>query len=287
MSLDDSSIPVRPASPADESPAEPPAIPVVARIEVGPDLRVPWTWLDLFLLAVISLVATVLFRLLLFGAFAKFGIAPMRIQQSPALFGLFTLVQQMLLIGALLGYLAAQLRVNFRVRFWRTIGWRGFEPGQVPVALRYLGFVVFGFAIALIVESVSLRFGNKARLPVQALFQDRRVALALMAMSVLVAPVFEETIFRGYIYPVVARSYGVAVGVLGTGILFGLLHAPQLWGGWLQISELVAVGIIFTYARAVTRTVLASFLLHVSYNFFVSFGIVLVSPWLRLIAPHR
>jgi membrane protease YdiL (CAAX protease family) len=287
MSLDDSPIPVQPASPADESPAQPAASPVVARIEVAPDLRVPWTWLDLFLLAVLSLAATILFRLLLFGAFAKFGIAPIRIQKSPALFGLFTLVQQMLLIGALLGYLAAQLRVNFRAPFWRTIGWRGFEPGQVPAALRYFGFIVFGFTIALVVESVSLRFGNKARLPVQALFQDRRVALALMVMSVLVAPVFEETIFRGYIYPVVARSYGVAVGVLGTGILFGLLHAPQLWGGWLQICELVAVGIIFTYARAVTRTVLASFLLHVSYNFFVSFGIVLVSPWLRLIAPHR
>ena len=105
------------------------------------------------------------------------------------------------------------------------------------------------------------------------------MALALMLMAVFVAPAFEETIFRGYIYPVVARTYGMAVGVFGTGILFGLLHAPQLWGGWLQICELVAVGIIFTYARAVTRTMLASFLLHVSYNFFVSFGlVVLVSP---------
>jgi CAAX protease family protein len=276
MSLDDSSIP-----------RQPPASPVVARTEVAPDLRVPWTWLDLFLLALLSLVATLLFRLLMFGAFARFGIAPAQIQKSPALFGLFTLVQQMLLIGALLGYLAAQIRVTFRAPFWRTIGWRAFEPGQVPAAVRTLGFIVTGFAIALIVESVSLRFGNKARLPVQALFQDRRVALALVVTSVLVAPIFEETIFRGYLYPVVARSYGVAVGVLGTGILFGLLHAPQLWGGWLQICELVAVGIIFSYARAVTRTVLASFLLHVSYNFFVSFGIVLVAPWLRLIAPHR
>jgi uncharacterized protein len=278
MSLDDSSIPIEPASPAS---------PVATRSEIAPDLCVPWTWLDLFLLAVLSLVATALFRMLLFGAFAQFGIARVQIQRSPALFGLFTLVQQLLLIGALLAYLAAQLRVSFRAPFWRTIGWRRFETGQVPVALRYVGFVVFGFAIALIVESVSLRFGNQEKLPVQALFQDQRVALALMVMSVLVAPVYEETIFRGYIYPVVARSYGVVVGVFGTGILFGLLHAPQLWGGWLQICELVAVGIIFTYARAVTRTVLASFLLHVSYNFFVSFGMVLVSPWLRLIAPHH
>ena len=119
----------------------------------------------------------------------------------------------------------------------------------------------------------------------QALFQDRRTAILLLLMSVLVAPVVEETIFRGYIYPVVARSFGMATGVLATGILFGLLHAPQLWGGWVQIALLVGVGIIFTYARAISRTVLASYLLHVSYNFFVSFAFLLGSHWLRLVSP--
>ena len=137
------------------------------------------------------------------------------------------------------------------------------------------------------VETVSFKFGTKAKLPVQQLFQDRRIALAVMLLAVFVAPVIEETIFRGYIYPVVARSYGVIAGVLGTGILFGLLHAPQLWGGWVQISMLVIVGIVLTYARAVTRTVLASFLLHLSYNFFVSFGVVVVMQGLRLIAPRH
>jgi membrane protease YdiL (CAAX protease family) len=77
----------------------------------------------------------------------------------------------------------------------------------------------------------------------------------------------------------------VAGGVLATGILFGLLHAPQLWGGWVQIGSLVIVGIIFTYARAVTRTVLASYLLHVSYNFCTSFAFLLGSHWLRRLPP--
>jgi len=77
----------------------------------------------------------------------------------------------------------------------------------------------------------------------------------------------------------------VATGVFATGILFGLLHAPQLWGGWVQIALLVIVGIVFTYARAVARTVLASYLLHVSYNFFVSFAFLLGSHWLRLVSP--
>ena len=52
-------------------------------------------------------------------------------------------------------------------------------------------------------------------------------------------------------------------------MLFRSLHAAQLWGGWGQIALLVVVGIIFTYVRAVTRTVFASYLLHVSYNSFL------------------
>ena len=90
-----------------------------------------------------------------------------------------------------------------------------------------------------------------------------------MLLGVLVAPVLEETIFRGYIYPVAARSFGVTGGVLFTGTIFGLLHASQLWGGWGQIALLVVVGIVFTYARAATHTVVASYLMHVSYNSFL------------------
>ena len=53
----------------------------------------------------------------------------------------------------------------------------------------------------------------------------------------------------------IARSFGIGAGVVITGTLFGLLHAPQLWGGWGQICFLIVVGIIFTYVRAISRTV--------------------------------
>jgi membrane protease YdiL (CAAX protease family) len=285
MTLDDSSLPPLPDSPAAEPAGS--AVASAEDIALTQDLRVPWTWLDIFLLAVIALVGSALFKILLLGVFGKFGIAGAQIAKSPALFGLFNLLLQLLITVALLIYLAAQVRVNFRLPFWRTIGWRPFDPGPLPPAVRICGWIAAGFVLAFVVQSVTLRFASKAKLPVQALFQDRRVALALMLMAVFVAPAFEETIFRGYIYPVVARTYGMAVGVFGTGILFGLMHAAQLWGGWLQIGEIIIVGILLTYARAVTRTVFASFLLHVSYNFFVSFGLVVLAPWYRFLSARH
>ena len=271
-----------------ELPASAPApreLPAAAHLALPPDLRAPWNWLDLLVLAVLTMVGSFLLNLLLVSVFAAFGVKPAQLRASPSEMGLFTIVHQALLFLLLLGYLFAQIRGSFGAPFWRTIGWHAFEPGHAPRALRYFGFIAGGFLLAAAVQAASIAFGNNAKVPMQALFQDRRTAVLLLLMAVFVAPVIEETVFRGYIYPVVARSWGMAAGILATGILFGLLHAAQLWGGWVQIALLVIVGMVFTYARAVSRTVLASYLLHVSYNFFVSFAFLLGSHWLRFVSP--
>jgi uncharacterized protein len=87
-----------------------------------------------------------------------------------------------------------------------------------------------------------------------------------MAMAVFVAPLVEETVFRGYLYPLFAKSFGIVPGVLLTGVLFGLMHGAQLGWTWGIVALLIVVGIVFTTVRAYTGTVLASFLLHLGYN---------------------
>ncbi|HTQ86818.1 MAG TPA: CPBP family intramembrane glutamic endopeptidase, partial [Candidatus Solibacter sp.] len=81
-----------------------------------------------------------------------------------------------------------------------------------------------------------------------------------------------ETVFRGYVYPVLARKFGIFAGILLTGILFGMVHVPQLWGGWGQIATLVAVGMALTATRAATHSVFASYLVHLGYNGFLFAG---------------
>ena len=117
----------------------------------------------------------------------------------------------------------------------------------------------------------------------QELFKSRSGAMLLMAMAVLVAPLVEETVFRGYLYPLFAGKFsgiasflgidaaqalrfGTATAIFITGVLFGLMHAPQLGWTWGLVSLLSFVGVIFTFARARTGTVVASFLLHLGYN---------------------
>lgn len=297
MSFDEhnTTLPPEPSDPSDGAPPTPAALQESAPVTGPPaapggqaqpeDLRVPWDWPDLLFLGAFTLAGMILLTLLVEGIFALCGVSPAELRHSPGKQSYFALLAQALLFFALLGYLFAQIRVRFGAPFWRTIGWRPLETGRRPRALVYLGIFGAGFVFATVIEIASGLVGTKTKLPIEKLFQDRVAAILFMLMAVLVAPVIEETIFRGYIYPVVARRFGVAAGVVGTGIVFGLLHAPQLWGGWGQVVLLVIVGIVFTYARAVTGTVVASYLLHLSYNSFVSLAFFIASHGLRHLPP--
>jgi len=240
------------------------------------DLRVPWSWLDVVVfllfgvgsLVVIGQVTGVAVMILL-------GTTPAALEQVPQAKAVWLTLQQGLWSGAILLYLFATIRMRSDAPFWRTIGWRRFELPGVGRAQTYALYVLGGCVFSIAVQFASAIVGTKAKLPIEELFSNRASVLMLMAMAVLVAPLVEETIFRGYLYPVLARSFGIGGGVVATGVLFGLLHAPQLWGGWGQIGLLMTVGIVFTYVRARTGTVLAPYLLHLGYN-----GIIFVFVWI-------
>jgi membrane protease YdiL (CAAX protease family) len=131
-------------------------------------------------------------------------------------------------------------------------------------------------------------------IPIQELFKSRSGAMLLLAMAVLVAPLVEETVFRGYLYPLFASKFsslaqkagadpiravrfGTFAGIIITGILFGLMHGAQLGWTWGLVSLLTLVGVILTFARAWTGTVLASFLLHLGYNSMIAFTSVIAT----------
>jgi uncharacterized protein len=252
---------------------------------VPADLRIPWGWLDLLLFVLVAFAATIIVAIIVLLGFMAFGVKISQLRASVSKEGLFAVINQVVLFLVLIGYLAALIRARFRAPFWSTIGWRRLEVEHVPRVLAYFGYVVGGFFLATVVQIVSVAAGTKAKLPIERLFENRLTALLILLMSVLLAPLVEETIFRGFIYPVVARTFGRGVGIVATGTLFGLLHASQLWGGWTQIALLVFVGIVLTYARAVKGTVVASYLLHLSYNFFVSLAFVIASHGLKMIPP--
>ncbi|MGC1107684.1 MAG: type II CAAX endopeptidase family protein [Candidatus Acidiferrales bacterium] len=182
-------------------------------------------------------------------------------------------------------FLFVMIRVYHGAAFWSSLRWRRLRPRDVPSTVQYLTCIFGGIALAVAVSAASQLAGEKKNLPIEQLFGTRTDVLWLMVFGIAVAPLVEETIFRGFLYPVLARKWGIAAGIVVTGLLFGLMHAAQLWPAFPQIGLLMVVGIVLTFARARSGSVLASYLIHVSYNSFLFAGFFLGTHGLKNIPP--
>ena len=248
------------------------------------DLRTPLRGWDLVSLAVFYLVAGLVILFVVGLASMYFFRVPLQALQnfSPAQ-ATVAIVGQTLLSAALVALLYLMVRSRSAADFWPSVGWRAFRESD------YAGIVglccTAGFLLAIGVGFASGLVDRGKVLPMEELFRDRTSILLLTGLGLFVAPLVEETIFRGCVYPVLARSWGVTASVIVTGILFGMAHAQQLWPGYGQIVLIALVGMVLTYVRARTGTVVASFCVHFSYNATQFAFLYLATGFLRHLQP--
>ena len=172
----------------------------------------------------------------------------------------FAIPVQLVYYALLLLLLYALVRGRRGVPFWSGLALRPLPAAQAGSAL------FAGVVLALVIQSANLLVPPPQELPFDRLFSSRAAVWLIIGASLLVAPLVEELVFRGYIYTVIEGVWGVAVAVLASGLLFGAIHFPQLHPGYFQMGLLCVVGIVFSWARARTGTLLASVLLHFGYN---------------------
>jgi len=244
------------------------AIPAFQAKRILPeDLRVSWSWPHLIIFIFFGFASLMVVQLgFVFYVSANRHLSAVQVQRvfenSPQL-----LVETNVLWYALLFlFLYVTLAVLRDVPFWHSLGWRKLNANPATGTANGWMYFFSGCGLAIFVALASYNMKNTDHLPIQEIFKNRSGAMLLMAMAVFVAPLVEETVFRGYLYPLFAKSLGVLPGILITGVLFGLMHGSQLGWTWRLVLLLTLVGVIFTFARARTGTVLASFLLHLGYN---------------------
>jgi membrane protease YdiL (CAAX protease family) len=233
------------------------------------DLRVPWGWMEVALLVILGVMGS---------AAVTWGMAKLAVWlfgiPANEVFGdtmstaksVVVLISQAMLDGLAILYLYLMLQARTDAPFWPSIGWREMRPGLGKIRHSFFHYLAVGAMLAVVVTFAGGFFNSKETLPIEELLKARVSILLFGVLGVLVAPLVEETIFRGFLYPVIARRLGVVAGVAITGTLFGLMHAAQLWGGWGQIALLILVGVVLTWVRARTGTVTASYFVHLGYN---------------------
>ena len=176
------------------------------------------------------------------------------------------LVSQAMLDGFALLYLYLMLQARTDAPFWPSIGWRELRPGAGKIRDHAVQFLAGGAVLAVAVSFAGGFLSSKKTLPIEELLKARVSVILFGLLGVLLAPLVEETIFRGFLYPVIARRMGIASGIAITGVLFGLMHAAQLGGELGQVALLIVVGVVLTWVRARTGTVAASYFVHLGYN---------------------
>ena len=228
----------------------------------------PWTGWDVLLLVVVFfLIVNILgaAALVFVGALHLFGYSLSQLLHNHSELDRLSHDLRVLLPVQLVSYALLLMLMFWVVRmrgqqgFLESVRWR-WPHGRWP------GYLIAGAILAVAVQLLSSLLPIPHSLPIDRFFQNATQAYLMAILGILVAPFIEELFFRGFLYPVLARRWGVAVGVVVTALAFALVHGSQLGYSWAALLMLLLVGLALTIVRERTKSVAPGVLLHMGYN---------------------
>ncbi|MCS6952143.1 MAG: CPBP family intramembrane glutamic endopeptidase [Bryobacterales bacterium] len=234
-----------------------PATPIESAAEPAPLPAIPfWGYADLALFAAAaapSLLVGALLAQALMLAFPEWSGRK----------ALLVLPAQFFAYGVWFVFLLVLLRAKYRAPFWRSLGWgRPAEPFWFWRQAR-TGILV---ACGIVLGGLLLRTPD-IDMPMKQLLSDRVSLIAVGLAAVSLGPVCEELAFRGFLLPLLVRSWGAAPGILLAAMPFAILHGPQYAWSWRHIVLILAAGAAFGWIRHRTGSTAASAVAHAFYNF--------------------
>lgn len=184
-------------------------------------------------------------------------------------------------VGAVVGTILTQvffLAMVLAVMWWRVkppqwlgLGWPGTSGAgwlslflMVPVAVLSTIVLASVMDTAGLVKWIEGIEGGDGRQEVVKAFTetDSPLMLGLLSLvAVVVAPVTEEVIFRGYLYPVMKRFTGQSAGILVSALLFAAVHHNAV-----AILPLAWLAILLAMSYEWTGSIWAPIAIHATFN---------------------
>ena len=168
-----------------------------------------------------------------------------------------TLIGYALLFGAL----TVILRVQYHRPFWRSLGW---NSTRIP----FLWNVIAGLASALAVGFVGHWIATPPTSgPIMEMMKGPEASLVVVTLfGTVVAPMCEELAFRGFLQPLLVRSFGAVAGILMAAAPFGMLHYWEYGDSWRSAVQIGLAGATFGWMRQATGSTRAAAIMHASFN---------------------
>jgi membrane protease YdiL (CAAX protease family) len=192
-------------------------------------------------------------------------------------------------VYAVAGALAAALfPLLWKRSFAEGIAW---NRHRVTIA-----FLPLGLALGFLSQAVSSLLPVPKEMPIDNIARTPGIIWVLTIFGIVVAPLFEELVFRGFLLPAVAiaadyftlprtenaeRDLAALVrwrhsdrfvtnslvfASVVTSLAFAAIHAPQLGYAWPAVALLFAVSLVLCYVRIRTQSLAATTVVHACYN---------------------
>jgi membrane protease YdiL (CAAX protease family) len=231
------------------------------------------------------------------------------IGKSPATFegGVITLKHPVLQLGVmaatyLLTLLAAWLVFPL---LWRRSFLNGLQWNFAAARSRALFLIALGLALGFTMAIVTRFISSPKSLPVDQFFSSAATAWLITLFGTILAPIFEEICFRGFLVPAFAIAYdwialprtpesrlrwqtstdltpaSLIFAAILSSLFFALLHAQQVAHLFAALLALFTISLVLTYVRVKTQSVACSILVHSAYNGFVFLTVIFATGGYR------
>lgn len=231
------------------------------------DERPFWTYQDLILFlgaGVPSVLAATLlvmaFRLLAGGQLPK-----------PVEVILLQITAYLLWFGALW----AILRLKYGQPFWRSLAWNWNAAVVWP-------WLAAGPLLAVVLVVISAFLGMpKVETPMNELLRSQWALLLIGCFASTLGPICEELGFRGFLMPLLSRTFGDTGGMVMAALPFALLHGPEYAWSWRHVALVGIAGLAFGWARYKTGSTAAAAAMHATYNMTLFAGLLYQGEYLN------
>jgi hypothetical protein len=173
---------------------------------------------------------------------------------------------------------------------WKRPFAEGIQANLDAARRNALRLIPMGVVLSFAIQAISSLTTLPKDVPIDKLLRTPSDLWFVTAFGILLAPLFEEICFRGFLLPAFAIAYdwlslprtpaareawhssnklttpALVFSAVLTSILFILLHAPQIGYAWPALALLFCVSLILCFVRLRLRSVMASTLIHMSYN---------------------
>lgn len=239
-----------------------------------PGAAPPAPWIDLLSGIGIWLASLVLMLVLQLAGLVLYGVFQPEIFKEMAR---GEMTPRVALISLIATFVAQMLTLALA---WGVVTRAGQRPFLSTMGWVWRSWFKLPHAMALTIGMLGVGWLATKFLPHQETSIDKvlemglAVRVTVAVLATLGAPIVEEVVYRGVLYPAIEKAANSSVAVVVVTLLFWGVHVAQYWGSAAVLVSVFVLSLALTLVRAATGSLLPCVVTHFLFNGIQAIGII-------------